>query len=105
MFRSVIHKEQVGTDIIFAWRLLMLAAVGAGGAFLLDGFAAAGSTFLWIVFISRLLCNCLLMSFTKKFDVWIGWASFGGEEGAKPKYQKICTMVKYKSWIGWVVLF
>jgi hypothetical protein len=73
----------------------MLAAVGADGAFLLNGFvAAAGSTFLWIGFITKLLCNLLQMSCTKKIDFWIGWASFGGEEGAGTTYQKICNKIK-----------
>jgi hypothetical protein len=48
----------------------MLAAVGAGGAFLLDGLvAAAGSAFLWIGFIAKLLCNLLLMSSSKLCDI------------------------------------
>ncbi len=60
----------VGTEMLFPWRALMLAAVGAGGAFLLDGLVlAAGSTFLWIGFLTKLLCNLLLMSCKKLFDV------------------------------------
>ncbi len=48
----------------------MLAVVGTGSAFLLDGLiAAAGSTFLWISFITKLLCNLLLMSSTKLCNV------------------------------------
>jgi hypothetical protein len=48
----------------------MLVAVGAGSAFLLDGLvAAAGSTFLWIGFITKLLCNLLPMSSTKLCNV------------------------------------
>ncbi len=49
--------------MLFAWKALMLATVGAGGAFLLDGLVAAtGSIFLWIGFITKLLHNLLLMS-------------------------------------------
>ncbi len=56
----------MGAKMLFAWRALISAAVGAGGAFLLDDLvAAAGSIFLWIGFITKLLCNLLLMSSTK----------------------------------------
>ena len=48
----------------------MIVVVGAGSAFLLDGLvAAAHYTFLWIGFIVKLLCNLLLMSSTKLFNV------------------------------------
>ncbi len=96
MIWSFVGGMQVGAKCIFAWRALMLAAVGAGagGAFLLDGLvAAAGSIFLWFCFITKFLCNLLLMSSTKLCNVWIGWASFGGEEGARSNYQKCATQL------------
>jgi hypothetical protein len=53
--------------MLFSWRASTLVAVGAGGAFLLDGLVtAAGSIFLWIGFITKLSCNLLLMSIAKK---------------------------------------
>ncbi len=83
----------------------MMAAVDANGAFTLDVLvAAAGRTFLWIGFITQLLCNLLLMSCTKLFDVWIGWVSLRGGEGDIPNYLKICNAIKYKRWIGTDVL-
>ncbi len=45
----------------------MLAAMGAGGTFLLEGFVAV--VFLWVCFITKLVCNLLLTSCTKLFDV------------------------------------
>ncbi len=48
----------------------MLTAVGAGGAFLFDSLvAAAGGTFLWIGFITMLLCDLLLMSSIKLCNI------------------------------------
>ncbi len=89
---SFVVGTQVGAKMLFAWRALMLAAVGAGGAFLLDSLVpAVGSIFLWIGFITKLLCNLLLMSIRKFCNVWIGWASIGGEEGTGPIYQKYAT--------------
>ncbi len=89
---SFVGGLQVGNKTLFPWRALMLAAVGACFVFLLDGLvAAAGSTFLWICFITKLLCNLLLMSSTKLWVVWIGWASFGGEDGVGPNYQRYAT--------------
>jgi hypothetical protein len=59
-----------GRKNAFAWRALMLVAAGAGGAFLLDGLVAvACSIFLWIGFISKLLCNLLLMPSTKLCNI------------------------------------
>ena len=60
----------MGAKMLFAWKALMLATVGAGGAFLLHGLvAAAGSIFLWIGFITKLLCNLLLITSTKLCNV------------------------------------
>jgi hypothetical protein len=56
---SFVGGTQVGTKMLFAWRALMLAAVGAGGVFLLDGLvAAAGSIFLWIGFFLSCYAIC-----------------------------------------------
>jgi hypothetical protein len=49
--------------MLFAWRVLMLAAMGTGGALLLNSLVAAA-----IGFITKLLCNLLLMSCTKLFN-------------------------------------
>ncbi len=69
---SFVGGMQVGAKILFPWRVSMFVAVGAGNAFLLDGLglvAAVDSTFLWMGFITKLLCNLLLMSSTKLCNV------------------------------------
>jgi hypothetical protein len=57
----------VGAEMIFPWRALMLVAVGAGGAFLLEGFVEV--VFSWVCIITKLSCNLLLMPCSKLFDV------------------------------------
>ncbi len=50
--------------------------------------------FLWDAFITKFLCNLLLISCTKYFDAGSGQAEFGEEGGAKPNYQKIHNMIR-----------
>ncbi len=52
-------------------------------------------------FVTKLLCNLLLISCTKLFDAGSGWANFGGEGGAKPNYQKIHSTIRHGRWIFW----
>jgi hypothetical protein len=103
---SFVGGMQVGAGMLFAMRALMLTAEGAGGAFLFNGLVAAtGSIFSWIGFTTKLLCNLLLMSSTKLCNVWIGWASFEGEEGAGPNYQGTQHNQKQEmNWLGCFVL-
>jgi hypothetical protein len=64
---SFIDGKLVGAEMLFPWRALMLAVVGTGGAILLECFIAV--VFLWVYFITKLLCNLLLMSCMKLFNV------------------------------------
>ncbi len=92
-------------ELLFDWRALKISASCAGCIFLLDWVdVAVDSTFLWDAFITKLLCNLLLMSCTKLFVTGSGQANFGGEGGAKPNYQKIHNTIGRRRWFDKDVL-
>ncbi len=53
MLWSIVDIKHVGTKMLIAWRALMIAAVAAGGAFLLDGLVARRTpSHLYVLHIS-----------------------------------------------------
>ncbi len=84
------------SESFFDWRALKISASHAGCTFQLDWVdVAVDSTFIWAAFITKLLCNLLLIFCTKLFDVVSGQASFGGEGGAESNYWKIHSTIRH----------
>ncbi len=105
--RSLVRCSLKCNKFLFDWRALKLkvSVSCAGCTFVLDWFdEASDNTFLWDAFITKFLCNLLLMSWTKLFNTGSGWANFGGEGGAKPNYQKVHNTIKCRRRIGRGVL-
>ncbi len=99
--RSLVCCDLKCTEPLFDWRALKIFASRTGCSFLLDQVdVGVDSAFLWDAFITKLLCNLLLMSCTKFFDAKSGWASFGREGGAKPDYWKIQNTIRCRRRIG-----
>ena len=58
-------------------------------------------------FITKSLCNLLLISCTKLLDDGIGWDTFGGKDRSKPSNQKISShnwLARIRNSLGFVVL-